>query len=95
MPSNGSRTESPSGEVRLANAINVTMASLLAMAVLGAAIWMFTTEMSRVGAIYRSLSNQQQRDLSVFCSSLMLIPLWISWAPRTVADWLKRRRKAA
>jgi uncharacterized membrane protein YidH (DUF202 family) len=81
-----------SGEVRAANAINVTMFTLLAFLFFGFAIWEFAQEISPVGVIYRSLSAEQQRHLTSFGSSVLVLAIGIRLASGTIADWLKRRR---
>lgn len=94
MTGDSSKAGSTSGEVRAANAINVTMFTLLALLFLGLAIWGFSRELSPVGAIYRSLSAEQQRHLTAFGSSILMIGLGARLASGVVADWLKRRRGA-
>lgn len=82
------------GDARAANAINVTMFTLLALLLFGFAIWGFSKEISPVSAIYRSLSAEQQRHLTVFGGSLLVIALGVRLASGTIADWLRRRRIA-
>jgi hypothetical protein len=71
------------------------MFTLLAILFSGFAVWEFAHEISPVGAIYRSLSAEQQRHLTVFGSSVLMIAFGARLASGSIADRLKQRRAAA
>jgi hypothetical protein len=76
---------------RAAKVLNVVMVTLIGICAAVAIVWMVVFTTPPVLAIYRSLTDEQHRQLSRFGIALWPVLFGAVWGLRSLGAWLERR----
>jgi hypothetical protein len=79
-------------DVRVAQIINSTMVSIIAILILACSIWIFSAQFQYVRVIYTNLSSEDRRHISAFFNSLFVFLLVGSFIARSIRARFSRRK---